>query len=191
MMNIDKKIVWEGNYIRTVILNYKDASGKDRKWEAVERVNCNGIVVIIPVTRQGEFLMIRQFRPVLNNFVIEFPAGLNDKDESLVEAARRELVEETGYTTDDFVFLADGPISSGMSTEILTLFLARDAVPAPSRLMQRYSPDETESIEIIKTPVSKVYEKIEDFRKRGDLIDLKIYGFVEIAKKKIQDSESI
>lgn len=116
MKNIDKKIVWEGNYLRTVILNYKDASGKDRKWEAVERVNCNGIVVIIPVTRQGEFLMIRQFRPVLNNFVIEFPAGLNDKNEDLIEAARRELVEETGYTSDDFVPLAEGPISSGMST---------------------------------------------------------------------------
>lgn len=182
---IDKKTVWEGNFIRSLILTYKDHSGSLRNWEAVERVNCNGIVAIVPVTTKGEFLLIRQFRPVMNNFVVEFPAGLNDKGESLIDAARRELIEETGYTADEFIFLSEGPLSSGLSAEILSVFLAKNAVPATSQLKEQYPAEETENIEIIKTPVSKVYETLEAFRKSGDFIDLKIYGLVELARMKV------
>ncbi len=180
---IDKKTVWEGRFIRSIILTYKDHSGNMRNWEAVERVNCNGIIAVVPVTKNGELLLIRQFRPVVNNFVIEFPAGLNDKNESLVDAAKRELIEETGYSADDFMFLCEGPLSSGLSTEILSVFLAKDAVPATSELKQRYLADETEDIEIIKTPISELHNALENFRKSGDYIDLKIYGLVELAKK--------
>ena len=52
----------------------------------------------MPLTDDAEFLLIRQFRPPVNNYVIEFPAGLNDKGDTLKEAAERELLEETGYT---------------------------------------------------------------------------------------------
>lgn len=183
MKIIDKKTVWEGRFIRSIILSYKDHSGNMRNWEAVERVNCNGIIAVVPVTKNGELLLIRQFRPVVNNFVIEFPAGLNDKSESLVDAAKRELIEETGYSADDFIFLCEGPLSSGLSTEILSVFLAKNVVPATSELKQQYPADETEDIEIIKTPISELHNALEAFHKNGDYIDLKIYGLVELAKK--------
>jgi 8-oxo-dGTP pyrophosphatase MutT (NUDIX family) len=182
----DKKTAWEGRFIRSIILAYKDHSGNLRNWEAVERVNCNGIIAVVPVTKNGELLLIRQFRPVVNNFVVEFPAGLNDKGESLVNAARRELIEETGYTADDFVFLCEGPLSSGLSTEILSVFLAKDAVPATNELKQQYPAEETENIEIIKTPMTELYDTLEAFRKNGDYIDLKIYGLVEMAKDRLK-----
>lgn len=180
---IDKKTVWEGKFLRTMIITYRDKSGNLRNWEAVERVNCSGIVVVIPVTMDREFLLIRQFRPVVNNFVVEFPAGLNDKEESLIEAAKRELIEETGYDAEELIFLADGPVSSGMSTEMLTVFLAKNVYPATSDIKEKYPADESESIEMIKTPVSKIYEILEVHRKNGDYIDLKVYGLVELAKK--------
>lgn len=182
MKIIDKKTVWEGKFLRSLILTYRDKSGNLRNWEAVERVNCSGIVVVIPVTTEKEFLLIRQFRPVVDNFVIEFPAGLNDKDETLSAAAKRELVEETGYDSDEFIFLADGPVSSGMSTEILTVFLAKNAYPASSDMKEKFSADESESIEVIRTPITMIYETIESYRKNGDYIDLKVYGLVELAK---------
>ncbi|MCL4536482.1 MAG: hypothetical protein M1610_02665, partial [Nitrospirae bacterium] len=69
METIGKRTVWEGKFIRALILTYKDHSGNLRNWEAVERVNCNGIVAIVPVTTKSELLLIRQFRPVVNNFV--------------------------------------------------------------------------------------------------------------------------
>lgn len=184
---INRKTVWEGSFIRSLLLEYKDEKGEVRGWEAVERVNCSGIVAVIPVTMEGELLMIRQFRPALNSFVIEFPAGLNDKGETLEEAARRELVEETGYTSEALEFIAEGPISSGLSTEVLTVFLAKDAVPATAFLREQYPIDETEAIEVISIPLMSTYEKIEEFRKNGDLTDIKIYGFIELARKKIEE----
>lgn len=182
---IDKKTVWEGKFLRSLILTYRDKSGNLRNWEAIERVSCSGIVVIIPVTTDREFLLIRQFRPVVNNFVVEFPAGLSDKGESLIRAAKRELIEETGYDAEELVFLADGPVSSGMSTEILTVFFAKNAYPASSDIKEKYPADESENIEIIKTPLSKIYETLEAHRRNGDYIDLKVYGLMELAKDRL------
>jgi len=182
---VDRKIVWEGNFIRALLLEYRDEKGEIRRWEAVERVNCNGIVVIIPVTKEGDLLLIRQFRPVLNNYVIEFPAGLNDKGETLLDAARRELIEETGYTSEIFELMAEGPVSSGLSTEVLTVFLASEALPASPALREKYPIEETESIELVRTPLMTAYDTIKEYRGKGDAVDLKIYGFIELARKKI------
>lgn len=183
METIDKETAWEGNFLRAVKLTYKDRQGCLRKWEAVERVNCNGIVAIIPVTADGDMILIRQFRPVVNNYVIEFPAGLSDRGENLIDAARRELVEEIGYTTGEFVLLAEGPISSGLSTEMLTVFLANRIFPAAPELMKQFPSDESEDIEVIKTPTGDIYKALEAFRNNGDYVDIKIYGLLELAKK--------
>jgi 8-oxo-dGTP pyrophosphatase MutT (NUDIX family) len=183
---IDKKTAWQGKYLRSLIITYKDKSGNTRNWETVERVNCSGIVAVVPITVEKEFLLIRQFRPVVNNFVIEFPAGLNDKMESLEEAARRELIEETGYDAEELIFLAEGPISSGMSSEILTVFLAKNARPAAYDMIKKYPSDESENIEVIKVPLSKIYKVIESRKRYGDYIDIKVYGIIEMAKKRLR-----
>lgn len=182
MRIMDKKVCWQGSFLRTIILTYTDHSGNLRDWEAVERVNCNGVVAIIPVTADEEVLLVRQFRPVVNNFVIEFPAGLNDKGENAVDAAKRELIEETGYISRDFILIARGPLSSGMSAEMMDVFLAKNACLASPQIQSLYNTEETESIEIIKTPLRKIYYTLEDCRRRGDFIDLKIYGFIELTR---------
>ena len=71
-------------------------------WEYVERPNVTGIVVIVPVTRDGELVLIEQYRVPVDRPVIELPAGLagdvpGTEGERLEAAARRELLEETGY----------------------------------------------------------------------------------------------
>ncbi len=181
--SLSKRTVWEGGFLRAVNIAYTDSAGSIRTWEAVERVNCRGIVAIVPVTSARDIVLVRQFRPVMDGFVVEFPAGLNDRNESLEEAARRELVEETGCTADEFIFLAEGPISSGLSTEVLTVFLAKNVTTAPDRLKQLYPPDESEDIELIRMPLSAINERLAAFRERGDFIDLKIYGLAELAGK--------
>ncbi len=178
----EKKICWQGSFLRTIIIKYKDHSGNLRDWEAVERVNCNGVVAIIPVTAEEEILLVRQFRPVVNNYVIEIPAGLNDKGQISVEAARRELIEETGYCSNEFILIARGPLSSGMSAEMMEVFIAKNVFPASLSEQSLYKLDDSEEIEIIKTPLKKVYYTLEDCRRSGDLIDLKIYGFIELTR---------
>lgn len=176
--SINKRTVCEGNFLRFVGGTYTDSSGCLREWEFIERVNCNGIVAIVPVTDAHEVLLIRQFRPPVNNYVIEFPAGLNDKGDTLEEAARRELLEETGYYAGRMIFLTEGPLSSGASGEILSVYLAQDLV-----FKGIAGRDETEDIEVIKIPINKLFDHLSAFRSQGDYIDLKILGLLELAKK--------
>jgi ADP-ribose pyrophosphatase len=175
---IGKKIISEGNFVRFVRTAYTDSSGKLREWESFERVNCEGIVVIVPVTEDNNVLLIRQFRPPINGYVVEFPAGLNDKGETLEAAARRELIEETGYAANEMVFLTEGPMSSGSSGEILTAFFVRGL-----EFKGIGKRDETEDIEVLKIPVDKLDDTLSALRSRGDYVDLKIYGLMELAKK--------
>lgn len=177
---VEKRTVWEGKFLRCLNVTYRNPEGIVRQWEAVERVNCDGIVAIVPITDSREAVLIRQFRPPLNNYVIEFPAGLNDRGETYEAAAARELREETGYEAAEILFLAEGPLSSGSSAEVLTVFLAKglNFVGIGRR-------DETEDIEVLKVPVDELYDRLADFSERGDLIDLKIYGFTELAKRRL------
>jgi ADP-ribose pyrophosphatase len=175
---IGKKILSEGNFVRFVRTTYTDSSGKLREWESFERVNCKGIVAIVPVTDDNDVLLIRQFRPPVKGYVVEFPAGLNDKGETLEAAAKRELIEETGYSANEMVFLTDGPMSSGSSGEILSAFFARGL--EFKGIGQR---DETEDIEVLKVPVDKLDDTLSALRSQGDYVDLKIYGLIELAKK--------
>jgi ADP-ribose pyrophosphatase len=177
---IGKKIISEGNFVRFVRTAYTDSSGKLREWESFERVNCNGIVVIVPVTDDNNVLLIRQFRPPVNGYVVEFPAGLNDKGETLEAAARRELIEETGYSANEMVLLTEGPMSSGSSGEILTAFFARGL--EFKGIGER---DETEDIEVLEVSMDKLDDTLSALRSEGNYVDLKIYGLIELAKKHI------
>ena len=58
---VDKKILSEGKFLRFVLASYVDSSGITRNWELFERINCSGIVAIVPVTDDGNVLLIRQF----------------------------------------------------------------------------------------------------------------------------------
>jgi ADP-ribose pyrophosphatase len=166
-MEDEKKDVCAGKYLRMVRIN---------GWEYVERSNCSGIVVIIPVTEAGEVLLVEQYRIPVGKAVIEFPAGLagdlhDDPDELIETAAERELEEETGYKAGRLEYLIEGPPSAGLSSEILTFFLARD--------LQQVSAgggDHTESIEVHKIPLSRVESFLDRKRKEGVLIDPKIYA---------------
>lgn len=178
---IAEKIVHEGKFLKLLTATYCDASGRQREWEFIRRINCDGIVAIVPVTDAHHVLLIRQFRPPLNRYVIEFPAGLNDKGDTLEEAARRELLEETGYSARDMVLLTEGPLSSGASGEILTVFLAQNLEFTGGK-----NRDETEDIEVMKIPIDTLDDRLSHFQANGDLVDLKIYGLLELAKKKMR-----
>lgn len=175
---INKETVREGKFLRFVLTTYIDSSGIQRDWESFERVNCKGIVVIVPLTDNNELLLTRQFRPPLGGYVIEFPAGLNDKGETLEEAARRELIEETGYSVEKMIFLTEGPVSSGASGEILTAFLARGL-----NFQGIGERDETEDIEVLRVPASETDSLLSSLRSEGNYVDLKIYSLIELAKR--------
>jgi ADP-ribose pyrophosphatase len=119
-MSEDVKIVHAGRY-----LQLKSTDG----WEYVSRANATGVVGVLAVTAQREILLVEQFRPPIGRLVIELPAGLAgdeplQKQEPFLTAAKRELLEETGYEARSWYSLGDGPSSAGLTDEMVTLFLA-------------------------------------------------------------------
>lgn len=102
---------------------------RDRGWEWAERTNARGVVVIVALTDEGNLLLIEQHRPPIGGSVIEFPAGLagdehGAENEDLAVAAARELEEETGYRATRMEWLTAGPVSAGMTSEVLTFYRA-------------------------------------------------------------------
>src|SRR3954451_17877930 len=104
-----KSIAFRGRYLDVI-------------WEGAAEYTHNrrsrGVVLVIPVTDAGEIVFIEQYRLALKGPVIEYPAGLvGDEDhltdESFEAAARRELLEESGYEAGDLEFLLRGPASPG------------------------------------------------------------------------------
>jgi len=182
MAVIGKKILWNGKFLRSVLIRYNvrcnsSSNVEARDWEAFERINCDGVIGVVPFTDNDEVILIRQFRPPINGFVIELPAGLVDQGESFEQAVRRELIEETGYEAGDVQFLAEGPMSSGASSEVLSVYVATGL-----RYVGIGLRDETEDIEVIPVQLDQVAAKLEELRQNGDHIDLKVYGMIEMAK---------
>jgi len=116
------RVLHEGEFLRLL---------RRRHWEYVERTNSRGVVVIVAVTPGGELLLVEQYRWPVAQPVIELPAGLvgdQGADEPLLEAAQRELIEETGYRAERIERLASGPTTAGLSNEITTFCSAHGLV---------------------------------------------------------------
>jgi len=89
-------------------------------------------VSIVAVTRAGDFVLVRQFRPAVETVTLELPAGLIDAGETAEDTARRELAEETGYMADRVTTVGCLKTDTGRLANRMWVFLATDAVPIPS-----------------------------------------------------------
>lgn len=183
-----KNTMWEGRFIKTSVITYEDKKGEERQWEAVERTNCDGIVIIIPITEERDVILIRQFRAVHDKYVVELPAGLIESGEEILAAARRELIEETGYSSDTMEPLTKGVMSTGIDTDEWHVILARGVKKASTMVRNSHPPDESEDIEVVTFPLDTVYEQMEGLRGEGNEIDLRIYGLLELAKREMASS---
>jgi len=175
---ISKKTVWQGSFMSAVEITYRDARGVVRTWEALERVGIGGIVVMIAVTPDNNVVLIKQFRPPMGRDVIELPAGLVEPGESMEIAAKRELIEETGWSAGKIDFLAEGPISTGASTEALRAYVC-----TALEHVGKNGGDDSEIIEVIEIPIQKTQEFLRTAQLNGTLVDLKVFGLVALAKQ--------
>lgn len=146
---INKQNLLTAKWLRLDLLHYVDRHGHERKWEAAQRVNSNGAVIMIAEKRTtGEIILIRQYRPPADNYVIEFPAGLIDDGENPEKTAVRELLEETGYHGTVTSISPPGLNSPGMTGEMVyTVSMKIDDTPSNHEPVSRQ--EESEDIETI------------------------------------------
>jgi len=110
--------VWKGKYLSV---------HKNGTWEYAERVAGIAAAVIVAIDGEGQLLLVEQYRVPLGRPCLELPAGLvgdESAGESVAEAARRELEEETGYLAAVVEERGDYFSSPGMTSESFTLVLA-------------------------------------------------------------------
>jgi ADP-ribose pyrophosphatase len=149
---------------------------REDNWEYVKRTHCSGIVVIVAMTQDEKVILVEQFRRPVEAQVIEWPAGLvNDQTphdpETMEAAARRELLEETGYQAEHLSLLVEGPVSSGLSAEIITFYQALDVVKKGPG-----GGDATESIKVHEVPLKEADLWLYEMEKKGLLVDPKVYA---------------
>lgn len=165
--------LFDGKYLRLLDRDH---------WQFVQRKNISGIVGIIAVTPQRRLLLVEQYRIPLQARVIEIPAGLagdqpGTENEPLIEAARRELLEETGYHADTWRQVAQGTSSSGLTDEVITLFVAsglRKVAPGGG--------DGSERITVHDIPLNEVEPWLARQLDAGAKVDLKVYSALYFAR---------
>ncbi|WP_394252046.1 NUDIX hydrolase [Vibrio profundi] len=132
-----------------------------------------GAAVILPITNDNQVILINQFRPSLNKWLLELPAGTMEPNEVPDQCAARELEEETGYSADEFISLGQVTPLAGFCDEIQYLYVAKGLTHT-----SRYECDDDEVIEVIELSIQELEEKI----KNDQITDAKTIACLSKAK---------
>jgi ADP-ribose pyrophosphatase len=176
-----QEVLYEGKYLRMVNRYFKTDIGEEIAWETVERRNIygKGAVVVVALTVGKELILERNWRAPLGSFIIQFPAGLCDKEgEGEEEAARRELLEETGYRAERLIPIISAPLCPALTSTRATHFFAPKA-----KFIGEESRDATEEIEVLKVPVEKLDDFLLNIPEDTEL-DLRVPGILWVLQKK-------
>jgi ADP-ribose pyrophosphatase len=155
----------EGKYLRLV---------KRGNWEYAERTNAGSAVIVIAVTPEDKLLFVEQFRVPMDAPTIEMPAGLVgdlDAHDTMEAAARRELLEETGWQASEVKVLMVGPTSSGMSNELIAFVRARGLTR-----IHAGGGDESENITVHEVPVADAPRWLTEKMAAGYSMDAKLWA---------------
>lgn len=152
-------------------------------WEFVQRSGASGVVAVVALTAERELVLVEQHRPPVGCSVIELPAGLvgdllDQPDEAALTAAKRELVEETGFEGDAWREIWAGPVSAGLTDEQVTLFYATGL-----RRTGEGGGDESEQISVHLVPVSQLRGWLTACQTRGLLVDHKVLSAVLLVER--------
>lgn len=109
----------------------------------LEVVRHPGAALIVPFLRKNKIILLRQYRPIIGSYIYELPAGTLNKDERPLACAKREIIEETGYTAGKFTKLGDIYPAPGYTTEKISIYKAErlkklDVSPEPDEVIQGF-----------------------------------------------------
>ncbi|MRV75939.1 NUDIX domain-containing protein [Duganella sp. FT92W] len=157
---ISGEIAYDGSFLKVHRDMIRLPDGKEVSREYIKHP---GAVVILPVLDNGNVLLERQFRYPNDRVFIELPAGKIDPGEDHLACAKRELVEETGYTASQWDFVCTIHNAIAYSDEFLDIYLARGLVAGETQL------DDGEFIETISMPLAEMLDAI----RTGAITDVK------------------
>lgn len=152
-------------------------TGFEKEWTVLES---NDWVNVVPVTPEGEIVLIRQYRHGTRSYTIEIPGGgVDPGDRDGAEAARRELLEETGYGAERIVHIGTVEPNPAFQTNRCLTYLAENALP---RGTQRLDPGE--EIEVFRVPGREVYRMIREGEIAHALVIAAFYWYAALTAER-------
>ena len=150
-------------------------------WEYLEHRTAPEAAMIVAITPEDEIVLAEEFRLPMNAPVMSLPAGLigDEGPEDAIDAARRELQEETGFAAPSLELLAKGPGSAGQSSEMVSFFLARGAVRSGEQAAH-----DVGKIRVHVVPIAELPGWARARESEGAVIDPKIWAGLYLAGRR-------
>ncbi|MDR2301513.1 MAG: NUDIX hydrolase [Deltaproteobacteria bacterium] len=133
------------------VVNVSCVSPKDGQEKTFVTLSAPQWVNVIPVTEKGEVVLVNQFRHGTGEFSLELPGGVNEPGHSALETARRELMEETGYSSEDITLLCSIRPNPALFSNFIHTYLARNVTKTGQTHF-----DENEDIDQVLVPLEKL-----------------------------------
>jgi len=146
----------------------------------LEFIEHPGATAIIPFLDDKRIVLLKQYRHALKKYIWEIPAGTLDPQEKIISCAKRELIEETGYSAGQWHRLGEITPVPGYSNERIHIFLATELQPADQNL------DEDEVIQVQALDFLKAFEMIGD----GEIQDAKSIAGLFLASQWLKSLEN-
>jgi len=150
------KLVTQKSVFRAKLFNvkeviFKNKAGREKYHHIVDKAPT---ISVFPLTDTHEIYLISQYRYMLNSTVLEAVAGYVGKGETTINAAKRELKEETGISAHQLEEIARVEVAGSVIKSKMYLFLAKELEIGENKL------DEDEEIEVVKMPLESAVEKV-------------------------------
>jgi len=157
---ISSKKIFQGKLINLFLDIVRLPNGKTgtREW-----IDHPGAVCVVPVLPSGEICLIRQYRYGPKQEFIEIPAGKLDRNEEPIDCAKRELIEEVGYSAGKLTYLTKIYPAIGFSNEVMWMYLGEDLVKTKRQL------DSDEFLELAPFSIEEAYSMV----KSQTIVDVK------------------
>lgn len=173
--SIEDLPITESKWLTLKRITYVDATATTRTWESairkttsaggVDAVAIGNILLSSNPATPAQTMLVIQYRPPLDAYTVEWPAGLIDANESAEQAARREFKEETGYEVSKVLSVSPAQAADpGMSNANMQLVMVEVQVPEGEMPEQRL--DDGERIERVVVPLAELYERLVEYSKR-------------------------
>lgn len=149
---VSSKSIYDGFILHVKEDDIMLPNGKPAKREIIRHI---GAVCVVPVTENNEVIVERQFRYPINQVITEIPAGkLDSKEEDRLEAAKRELREETGYVADEWTDIGIYYPAAAYSDEKITMYMAKGLHKGEQEL------DDDEFLNVKSVPVKELLDMV-------------------------------
>ena len=165
------KSVFDGKILHVFVDDINLPNGERGFREYIKHI---GAVAVLPLTDDGKVICVRQYRYAVGQVTTEIPAGkLDSPDEDPVEAALRELREETGARCKRLTYLGTYLASPAILDEKINLYLARDLGFGET------DPDDDEFIDVVQIPLAEMVDRVME----GEILD----GKTQLAVLKVNE----